>query len=88
MHLVIDTQGIVHCLYEEMIDLSSLGQLSIRRASHVEPDEQGRWFADLAPVDGPCLGPFHLRSEALATERAWLEARWLPVVGARGSTTP
>ena len=86
MHLVIDTQGIVHCPYEEMIDLSSLGQLSIRRASHVEPDEQGRWFADLAPVDGPCLGPFDLRSEALAAERAWLEAQWLSEIPARTST--
>ena len=30
----------------------------IRRASHVEPDEAGRWWADLSPVGGPRLGPF------------------------------
>ena len=37
----------------------------------------GRWSADLAPVCGPSLGPFALRSEALAAEREWLETHWL-----------
>jgi len=36
--------------YTEALDLAALGSLSIRRASHVEPDEQGRWWADLAPA--------------------------------------
>jgi hypothetical protein len=27
---------------------------------------------------GPRLGPFALRSEALAAEQHWLEANWLP----------
>jgi hypothetical protein len=88
MHLVVDPLGVVHCLYEELIDLSSLGQLSIRRASHVEPDAQGRWFADLAPVGGPRLGAFARRSEAHAAERAWLEARWLSAVPAEGQLRP
>jgi len=43
MELVIDTGGNVRCLYSEMIDLAALGKLTIRRASHVEPDEQGQW---------------------------------------------
>jgi hypothetical protein len=43
----------------------------------VEPDTVGRWLADMAPVDGPVLGPFDRRSEALAAEREWLEQNWL-----------
>ena len=75
--LIVDAGGTVRCIYDETIDLSALGTLSISRASHVEPDGEGRWFADLRPVDGPVLGPFILRSEALTAERAWLEQNWL-----------
>ena len=78
IELVIDPLGQVRCLYDEAIDLASLGQLQITRASHVEPDEQGCWWADLAPVKGPKLGPYNLRSDALKAERCWLEANWLP----------
>jgi len=77
MILTIDPGGVVRCIYEETIDLSVLGTLTISRASHVEPDGAGRWFADLRPVNGPVLGPFSLRSDALTAERAWLEANWL-----------
>jgi len=77
MHLVIHADGSASCLYDEAIDLAALGSLTIERGSHVEPDEQGRWFADLTPVSGPMLGPFERRSEALDAERAWLEAYWL-----------
>ena len=73
MRPVIDGQGRVRCLYTELIDLSTLGVLSIVRASRVEPDAQGRWWADLQPSGGPQLGPFVQRSQALAAEQAWLE---------------
>jgi len=73
MLLVIDPQGEVRCLYTEVLDLSSLGPLTIQRASHVEPDSQGQWWADLSPVAGPRLGPFTLRSQALAAEHGWLQ---------------
>ena len=72
MDLVIDPTGQVHCLYGETLDLASLGDVSIRRASHVEPDGQGRWWADLTPTGGPVLGPHTLRSQALAAESRWL----------------
>jgi hypothetical protein len=39
----------------------------------VEPDAHGQWWADLSPVRGPTLGPFGIRSRALAAEMAWLE---------------
>ena len=74
MTLTIDAQGTVRALYSELIDLSALGSVTIRRASHVEPDDLGRWWAHLSPVHGPTLGPFDRRSDALAAEADWLEA--------------
>jgi hypothetical protein len=72
MLLRIDPTGQVVCVYGESIDLAALGDVVIRRASHVEPDEAGQWWADLFPMNGPRLGPFGKRSEALAAEAAWL----------------
>lgn len=43
----------------------------VTRASHVEPSASG-WTADLSPVNGPTLGPFTTRAEALAAEVDWL----------------
>lgn len=77
MQLRVDPDGRLCCLYTETIDLACLGSLTIRRASHVEPDEQGRWWVDLAPVGGPLLGPFRLRTQALDVEQDWLSRYWL-----------
>jgi hypothetical protein len=72
MDLFIVPGGRVRALYDEAIDLATLGRPRIVRASHVEPDERGRWQADLSPVGGPLLGPFVTRSAALDAEAAWL----------------
>ena len=77
MQLVINSNGVVRCIYDETIPLPSLGQLAISRGSHVEPTSQGTWQADLSPVCGPILGPFANRSQALAAEHEWLESHWL-----------
>ena len=77
MQIVIDPVGTAMCLYDEAIDLTALGHPEIKRGSHVEPDEHGRWNADMSPVAGPVLGPFDRRSVALAAEREWLETHWL-----------
>jgi hypothetical protein len=77
MQLIIDTRGQIRCLYEEVLDLRMLGMPTIARASHVEPDLDGHWWADLSPVSGPRLGPLPRRSAALACEREWLEKHWL-----------
>jgi len=77
MQLVITPGGAIRCIYGEEIELAALGSPTITRASHVEPDQQGRWWADLSPVGGDVLGSFSNRSEALAAEQAWLEAHWL-----------
>ena len=76
MELIIAPTGRIHCLYAEAIDLHALGVATIARASYVEPDGQGRWWVYLWPVQGPVLGPFTLRSEALQAEQAWLQAHW------------
>ena len=77
MQLIFLPGGEVRCVYGESIDLTQLGSLSIRRGSHVEPDSVGQWLADLAPVNGPVLGPFASRSQALTAEADWLVAHWL-----------
>ncbi|MEX2170068.1 MAG: hypothetical protein WD851_12225 [Pirellulales bacterium] len=83
MELVIDSRGGCRLVYDEALDLSSLGPVSIRRASHVEPTAAGEWHADLSPVGGPVLGPFAKRSAALTAEQAWLELHWLLAAAAR-----
>jgi hypothetical protein len=77
MELFIDPGGNIRCIYGEVINLAELGQLSIRRGSHVEPDKHGQWLCDLSPVAGPTLGPFASRSAALAAETAWLSQYWM-----------
>ena len=77
MDLIVSPDGTIRAVYAEAIDLGVLGHPVISRASHVEPDEAGRWIADLTPVNGPILGPFDRRSDALAAEQSWLESNWL-----------
>ena len=77
MTLLVLPDGTARCVYAEAIDLAALGEPTVTRASHVEPDAQGRWRADLSPVGGPVLGPFARRSDALAAEAAWLDRHWL-----------
>lgn len=73
MELIVDLRrGAIRCLYDETIALGKLGRVAIERASHVEPDDVGAWWADLAPVSGPRLGPYARRSDALAAEVGWL----------------
>lgn len=57
---------------DEISFLQDLGEFSVRRASHVEPTEDGKWTASM--VDGPVLGPFDLRGEALSAEVSYLQS--------------
>jgi hypothetical protein len=77
MEWVVDPQGQIVGLYTEALDLSCLGKLAIRRASFVEPDGASQWWADLAPLEGPRLGPFAQRSQALQAEQDWINSVWL-----------
>jgi hypothetical protein len=72
MELVVSVDGMARCIYGEELALHTLGRLTITRASHVEPDADGSWWADMGPVAGPVLGPYSSRSDALLAERNWL----------------
>ncbi len=72
MELVVDAGGNVRCIYGEELDLREIGKLQITRASHVEPERDGFWWADMGPVGGPVLGPFKNRTETLQVETAQL----------------
>jgi hypothetical protein len=61
MELIVAADGVARCIYGEELDLRKLGKLQITRASHVEPDAEGCWWADMGPVGGPVLGPFRSR---------------------------
>ena len=77
MQIIFMPDGNARAIYAESIDLAQLGAIEVRRASHVEPDGAGGWFADLSPVGGPVLRGFRQRSEALAAEVNWLNEHWL-----------
>lgn len=72
MELYISHQGLIRTIYDELLPFQCLGRVQIQRASHVEPDAAGNWWADLGPSGGPVLGPFPVRSVALDAEQEWL----------------
>ena len=72
MEIVIKPTGVFIGIYDDAFDYGAFGRPSIRRASHVEPDASGCWFADLSLVNGPKLGPFDKRGEALDAEIDWI----------------
>ena len=75
--LFVHPDGTARGLYGELIDPTAIGPAAVARASHVEPHPGGGWIADLNPSGGPVLGPYPLRSDALAAEREWLTANLL-----------
>jgi hypothetical protein len=77
MELVVGAGGYVRCVYGEELDLREIGKLQINWASHVEPDRDGFWWADMGPVGGPGLGPFKNRTEALEAERVFITLSFL-----------
>lgn len=74
--VIVTPDGAVRLLHDDrLVGLYAEGAAQLRRASHVEPTDDGHWTADLAPVGGPQLGPFPLRQAALDAERDWLDGR-------------
>ena len=67
--------GKVTAIYsDDLADLAGkAAHVEIRRASAVEPTPDGQWAATMN--DKTVLGPFRLRSEALAAEVAYLESK-------------
>lgn len=76
--LVVRPDGTVEFIYDDALaPVLEAGDFSVRRASHVEPTQDGRWQADMVPVGGPVLPPTGTRRSALAMEVQWLEAHVL-----------
>jgi hypothetical protein len=74
----ISPAGTVQFIYRDALrPLLTAGDGHIRRASHVEPTTDGRWTADLTPMNGPILGPYLTRADALTAETEWLSQNWL-----------
>jgi hypothetical protein len=74
LKIKVEPDGTVTHIYTEKLDLSGIGKAQTRRASHVEPNDNNEWTADMVlSNNGPILGPFPTRSEALAAEVEWLE---------------
>jgi hypothetical protein len=70
----IKSNGTIRFVYDDELEaLKHAGPSHTRRASFVEPDDEGRWVADLSPINGPVFGPFRLRKTALDSERDWIE---------------
>lgn len=67
---VTPTGGLRFIYSDELQPLLNLGTPTVQRVSDVEPTADGRWTA--AMRDGPTLGPFTLRQEALDAELAYL----------------
>ena len=75
-----DAEGNLQFLYDDALKfLEQHGDVQIIRASDVDPDAQGNWWADLSKsgVDVK-LGPFVTRREALQAERNYLDKEVLP----------
>lgn len=70
----ISADGVIRFVWSDhLAPLLKAGTAEIRRASHVEPTDDGRWTADLAPIGGAVLGPFDLRGQALDEEQLAVE---------------
>lgn len=80
MRITFEVDGRIKFIYDDMAAevAQEVGPLSIKRASHVEPTASGLWWADMAPVGGPQIGPFRSRAAALNAEREWLVDNNLP----------
>ena len=78
MDIIISGDKIRFIYSDDLLGLTQHGETKIQRASHVEPCDDGGWQADMSPVDGPILGPFQKRSDALHHEVKWLKANGIP----------
>jgi len=82
IEIIVDADGNIRMIYDDNVTpvLAEQGDLKVKRASHVEPSEEGLgWVADLSPVNGPCLSPFTRRKDALKAELEWLGSHNVPI---------
>jgi|SRR6185437_2894716 len=78
--LIVDIapDGTITTIYDDaLIPLFEEGNTKTRRASHVEPADNGTWTVDLTPVSGPVMTGFRLRGDALNAEVGWIKKNLL-----------
>lgn len=81
MKIILGVDGVVRYVYNDVIHkhMSTLGEATIKRATHVEPDENGMWYADLSPVGGEKITGFKTHKEAIDFELKWLSKHNIPL---------
>lgn len=72
-----DEGNLVFIFNDELAFLLDLGPATTQRVSEVEPTEANLWTADMGRIQGPVLGPFALRGQALEAEIEYLKERVL-----------
>lgn len=78
MKIVITKDSITHLYDDKLVGLQKYGKTTIKRASNVEPNKDGKWIVDLSPIGlKKKLGPFDTRKEALEKEHVYIEENYL-----------
>lgn len=77
--VTIRKDGVIEFIYDDDLKgfIDDSEEKKVFRASHVEPDGTGDWWADLSPINGPKLGPFSKRQDALDAEVNWIQNNYL-----------
>lgn len=90
--LNINLDGSIESIYsdslQDMLNEIEGAVSKTNRVSHVEPGEDGKWYADMSPLKAvmnenctitefPVLGPFDKRQDALDAEVAWLNENYI-----------
>ena len=76
--IAINNDGSLQMIYsDEMREILNEGQGSIRRASHVEPELDNTWSADMSPIGGQKLEGFETRESALKAEVEFINQNYL-----------
>lgn len=73
MLVKITPTGLIETVYRDSLELRDLGKVVIRRASTVEPTEDGWW--EVRREGGESLGKYHFREIAIGVEVKDIEER-------------
>lgn len=69
--LEITTEGGLAMLHDDDFNMKEFGQVQMKRASHVEPAEDGTWFVQSAKTLKMLKEGFETRKEALDWEKKY-----------------
>lgn len=80
LQIVVGKKGKIRFIHDDDLAaaMAPIGKATTQRASHVEPDTNGKWKVDLSPVGGPVLKGFTRRDHASNAEVKWLKRHQTP----------